>query len=318
MLHRFWLTFHEESLEKRFQVEFDDWGVIVDKLILIFTVFLRIAILTKLWLAEVDTQAFYATLVVSIPVLLEFLGRKYFEKHSPELLKDWRTTLVCASRYYMSVFFGRCIPYWLDVAARHPTATLGPWYPALFHFASSGIPLRFALAFGLPLKFSHHLPLQLFTAISTTILTKKHYCGFIAAPKMEKATAAIFTGCDFVSEFAWDAEDATEASQLSGDRDYIGPCSCVRLLVFTNLFWGVCIASYLWWNVEFRMRINFLRKHGLDNNAELTGLVKVMSLFPWIIATFALPVFAILWRGTGSIANTIGAFGIVEEASWFE
>lgn len=99
MLHKLWLTFHDHELEKRFQSEFNRWGAFTDKGVLIFTVFLRIAILAKLWLARVDQRDFFATLVVSIPVAIEFVGRKYMEKHHPHLLKEWRPTLVASSRW---------------------------------------------------------------------------------------------------------------------------------------------------------------------------------------------------------------------------
>lgn len=98
MLHKLWLTFHDPALEKQFRSEFNRWGAFTDNCVLIFTVVLRVTILAKLWFARVDTHDFLATMVVSIPVAVEFFGRRYLEKHSPHLLKEWRPTLVSASR----------------------------------------------------------------------------------------------------------------------------------------------------------------------------------------------------------------------------
>lgn len=314
MLHKLWLTFHDPALEKRYREEFNRWGVVPDKMMLLFTVALRIAILWRLWVSNVRTRDFVATLIVSLPVALEFFTRRHLERNKPVLLKDWRTTLVAASRCYMSMFFGRCIPFWLGFAARLDSAPdlIQKYPPWIWHLAASGIPLRFALTFGLPLTFADHFPLMVVMAVATVLMTKEHYCKFFIAPSMAPTGRKILELSNYIADFAWDSDMYPETNVSDP-----GICPCVRLLVFTNLFWGVCLASYLWWNVEFRMRVRFLR-NVVGNNADVRGIVKVMSLYPWVIATFTIPVFSILWRGTGAVFTILDNIGLVKERVWQE
>lgn len=221
---------------------------------------------------------------------------------------------VCdVSRFYMSMFFGRCIPFWLGVAVRHEnvSAILERYPPWLMQFAASGIPLRFALTFGMPLTFAHHFPLMIGMATTTTIFTQGHYCKFLTAPSIVNSSRNIFQMSDYLSEFAWDEE----GSEPKSAEDSVGASPCIRLLTFTNLYWGVCMASYLWWNVEYRLRITFLR-NTVGNNAQVRGVVKMMSLYPWVMATFSIPVFSILWRGSKTVFNILDNAGVIKEAPW--
>lgn len=211
------------------------------------------------------------------------------------------------------MFFGRCIPFWVGYAVRrHDAIATLERYPAwLLQFVSSGIPLRFALTFGMPLRFAEHFPLMITMATVTTVFTRSHYCKFLSSPAMASSSRSIFEMSDYLAEFAWDQEGSDNSS---ADKD-LGSCPCARLLAFTNIYWGVCIASYLWWNVEYRLRISFLR-NTIGNTSQVRGVVKMMSLYPWVIATFSIPVFSILWRGSKAVFNILENVGIIKEAPW--
>lgn len=295
----FWLTFRSPALEAqyeryRFQATFrkmDIYGTAV-------AVAMRASCVLRFGRASWTTHAHFAW------VALDLVCRAWMPV---DRLWMYRTRLAVCSRvaYILEILFGS---RYLVTMFLGYDASASPVFMAMSLLTVLGVFTITLSALGQPVKFMHHFPLQVLMSSLILLFLSTVSCQQIsthvaARPMIEwfalkldyLARAIVNAVCilDRKATLAWNMQ-----------------LPCLQLALFSQLFFGTGILSYMVWIMERRSRVEFIAALPQVERQRLTvhRLPTVISLMHFFLFFV---MFAVSWRVFFDISPQIQRFGKV-------